>query len=113
VENTIKEIRPVSIIPGLGEFPSEVARRFEKPRTTVQAEGDRRLPGHAPDGHTQERDTLDLELMHRLHRDMRTAVEEMRATQADLLAALSNLQMNLIRWILFTGMAVIVLLKLF
>ena len=113
MENTIKESRPVSIIPGLGEFPSEAGRRFEKSRTTVQADSDWRLQGNESDGCSQERDALDPELMHRLHGDVRRAVEEMRATQADILAALSNLQMNLIRWILFTGIAVIVLLKLF
>jgi hypothetical protein len=36
----------------------------------------------------------------------------MRHTQAATLAALSNLQANLIRWIIFTGLVLIIVLKL-
>ena len=42
----------------------------------------------------------------------REAMEEMRQTQAVTLAALSNLQATLIRWIIFTGLVLILVLKL-
>jgi len=118
VEDTIKESRTISIVPGLGEFPSEGGRRFEKPRITVQADGERRGHGNEPDLHHQNGQALDRELMHRLHGDVRRAVEEMHATQAANLAALSDLQTTLIRWIVLTGIVVtgivvIALLKLF
>ncbi len=60
-----------------------------------------------------EKDEVDQELMHRLHGDMRKALEEMRQTQAATMAALSNLQATLIRWIILTGLVVIIVLKLF
>ncbi|HZM93960.1 MAG TPA: hypothetical protein VFB92_11090 [Vicinamibacterales bacterium] len=44
---------------------------------------------------------------------MRKALEEMRQTQAATMAALSNLQATLIRWIILTGLVVIIVLKLF
>ena len=60
-----------------------------------------------------EKDAVDQELMHRLHGDMRKAMEEMRQTQAETLAALSNLQATLIRWIILTGLIMVIVLKLF
>ncbi len=113
MEETIKESRPISIVPGLADFPSEGSRRFEKPRITVQADADWRAHDNGPDGHEQRRDALDSELMHRLHGDMRRAVEEMQVTQAAILAAVSDMQTTLIRWIVLTAIVVVALLKLF
>jgi hypothetical protein len=108
VEHTIKDRPSISLKTGLGEFSSEVAPRLDgSSRATVRQphdEGEERL---------QENDVLDRELMHRLHGDMRTALEEMRATQAVTLAALSNLETSLIRWIIFIGIALIIVQKLF
>src|SRR5262245_20752063 len=98
-------------MPGLGEFPSETRSRFEKTRTTVQADSNWRAQGNEPDGQCREGDALDRELLHRLHGDMRRAVEEMRETQAATLTALSDLQTTLIRWIVVTAIVVIALLK--
>jgi hypothetical protein len=106
VEHTIKQGPSISVRTGLREFSSEVPH-FDGPPATVREPGDQRE--ECP----RERDVFDRELMHRLHGDMRKALEEMRATQAVTLAALSNLQTSLIRWIIFTGIVLIIVLKLF
>jgi hypothetical protein len=106
VEHTIKKGPSVSVRTGLREFSSEVVPQFDGPRATVREpsdQGQESLP---------EKDVLDRELMHRLHGDMRKALEEMRATQAVTLAALSHLQTSLIRWIILTGIVLIIVLKL-
>ena len=91
---------------GLGEFPSEVGARVERPRPTV------REPRDVIGERFVEKEAIDQELMHRLHGEIRKAMEEMRQTQAVTLAALSNLQATLIRWIIFTGLVLILVLKL-
>ena len=107
VGHTFNEGSSLSVKTGLGEFPSEAGARVDRPRPTV----------YEPRVHSGERflekDAVDRELMHRLHEDMRKAMEEMRQTQAATLAALSNLQTILIRWIILTWLVLIVVLKLF
>lgn len=106
VGHTFKDSPLVSVKPGLGEFSSEVDARVDRPRPNVREPRDH--SGERP----LEKDAVDRELMHRLHGDMRKAVEEMRETQAATLAALSTLQTTLIRWIILTGLVVIFVLKL-
>jgi hypothetical protein len=107
VEQLIEEGPSVAVRTGLGEFASEAASHFEERRVNV---GELCNPRKV---RLQENGQPDRELLHRLHEDMRRAMAEMRETQAATLAALSDLQANLIRWIVFTAIAVIVLLKLF
>jgi hypothetical protein len=107
VSHTFKESSALLVKTGLGEFPSESGTRVDAPRLTA-----RELRDH--DGERSlEKDTVDRELMHRLHGDMRKALEEMRQTQAVTLTALSSLQATLIRWIIFTGLVITIVLKLF
>jgi hypothetical protein len=107
VGHTSKESSSLSLKTGLGEFPSESGTRGDGPRLTVREPRDYRGE------RVLEKDAVDQELMHRLHGDMRKAMEEMRQTQAETLAALSNLQATLIRWIILTGLVMIIVLKLF
>lgn len=107
VGHTFKEGPSFTVKTGLGEFPSEVVARVDGPRPMVHE-------SRVPSGERLlEKETVDRELMHRLHGDMRKAMEEMRETQAATLAALSNLQTTLIRWIIFTGLVLIVAQMLF
>jgi hypothetical protein len=107
VGHTFKDSSSLSVKPGLGEFPSESGTRVDAPRLTV------REPRNHSGERSLEKDAVDRELMHRLHGDMRKAMEEMRQTQAATLAALSSLQTTLIQWIIFTGLVLIAVLKLF
>lgn len=107
VGHTFKDSSSLSLKTGLGEFPSESGTRVGGPRLTV------REPRNHRGEPFLEKDEVDQELMHRLHGDMRKALEEMRQTQAATMAALSNLQATLIRWIILTGLVVIIVLKLF
>jgi hypothetical protein len=106
VGHTRKDSSAVAIQEGLGEFPSEAGARVNGPRLTM------REPRDFIGERFVEKEAVDQELMHRLHGEIRKAMEEMRHTQAATLAALSNLQANLIRWIIFTGLVLIIVLKL-
>jgi hypothetical protein len=106
VGHTFNDTSALALKAGLGEFPSEVGARADKPRPIV------REPRDFFGERFVEKEAVDHELMHRLHGEIRKAMEEMRQTQAATLAALSNLQSNLIRWIIFTGLVLIILLKL-
>jgi hypothetical protein len=107
VGHTVQESSSLSVKTGLGEFPSESGARADAPRLTVGE------PRNHSGERSLEKDAVDQELMHRLHGDMRKAMDEMRQTQAATLAALSSLQKTLIQWIIFTGLVLIVVLKLF
>lgn len=106
METPIREGPSAIVKTGLSEFTSELAPRLKEPRASVDDQ-----TGRGED-RFQEKDAIDSELLHRLHADMRKAVAEMRATQAATLAALSHLQMTLIAWIVFTAIAVVLLIKL-
>jgi hypothetical protein len=106
VGHTLHDSSLASIKTGLAEFPSEAGGRVDGPRPIV------REPRDVSGERFVEKEAVDHELMHRLHGEMRKAMEEMRQTQAATLAALSNLQATLIRWIFFTGLVLIIVLKL-
>jgi hypothetical protein len=107
VEHVTEESPSLTVRTGLGEFASEDAFRVEERRANVRELCNPRKE------RLQDNGGPDRELLHRLHEDVRRAMEEMRETQAATLASLSDLQASLIRWIIFTAIAVIVLLKLF
>lgn len=101
----LEEGPPTTTRAALGEFPSEVVQRFGETRAAMREKRDLRPV-------RLHEDAIDRELLHRLHGDMRKGLEEMRATQAATLAALAQLQTTLIRWIVFTGIVAVVLVKL-
>ena len=81
---------------GLSEFPSEVNDSFDELNATVPMQ-------HAA------RDQASIDAV---HEDIRKALQEMRSMHYDSLVAFAELRLNLIRWIVGTGILVVVLARL-